>query len=332
MRVADVRLGIDEQPWAALPDSTLPGVQVGEQQHPGRPVATARGTAPAPRGQPGVEPCRVGGQLRLGVHHPVVGHDRQRTERVVGRQVDSPDRPEQVSDDDVLLGLGASAQLGPRDGTARAASRCRCAPSGPPPGPAGRCSNAYTSTAPRPPSAASPSASCRASLCCHATFNTTLRPSASVPGATHEQLPPGSNGSPGGPAPRAVSSSTRPGRGDTPPRRPAHVGGGHHVVGPADSPPRAAPASVGAARAAHRPPLLSCQLTHHQPQPRPRRGPRRWGSLPGQVRGLDQVLDRVVDRPGRPSRPRRRSASIIRPCASLRGPCSFQSATPACGS
>ena len=32
---------------------------------------------------------------------------------MVGRQVDGPDRPEQVGDDDVLLGLGASAQLRP---------------------------------------------------------------------------------------------------------------------------------------------------------------------------------------------------------------------------
>jgi len=32
---------------------------------------------------------------------------------VVGRQVDGPDRSEQVGDDDVLLGLRAGAQLGP---------------------------------------------------------------------------------------------------------------------------------------------------------------------------------------------------------------------------
>ena len=45
----------------------------------------------------------------------------------------------------------------------------------------------------------------------HATLSTTSRPSGPVPGATHEQLPPGSNGSPRSSPQRAASSATLPG-------------------------------------------------------------------------------------------------------------------------
>ena len=33
VRVADIRLGIDEQPWAALAGQHIAGMKVGEQQH-----------------------------------------------------------------------------------------------------------------------------------------------------------------------------------------------------------------------------------------------------------------------------------------------------------
>ena len=78
-----------------------------------------------------------------------------------------------------------------------------------------------------------PPASCRPRCACHATLSTTSRPSRSMPGATHEQLPPGSNGSSRFSPQRAVNSSTRSGSAASHcrPRRPARVGRGLQVFG-----------------------------------------------------------------------------------------------------
>ena len=77
---------------------------------------------------------------------------------MVGGQFDGPDRPQQVSDDDVLFGLGAPAQFGAGRHRSSSIAVVSISPSGSPTAcvTPGRCSNAYTSTAPWPASAAQP--------------------------------------------------------------------------------------------------------------------------------------------------------------------------------
>ena len=148
VRIADVGLGVDEQPRATLRGQHVAGVQIGEQQHVGSPVRdSSRNSARPSRASPASSRRGSAASAGFGEAHPLVRHGRQRTERVVGRQVDGPDRPQQVGDDDVLLGLGTSAQLGPwtapleehRRGVAVRADLGRFD---------AECSNAYTSTAP----------------------------------------------------------------------------------------------------------------------------------------------------------------------------------------
>ena len=196
------------------PDSTLPACRSVNSSTSVGPVRdSSRNSASPSRASPASSRSGSAAEPRLGVHHPVVGHHRQRTERVVRRQVDGPDRPEQVGDDDMLLGLGASAQLGP--GTApleqhRGGVGVAVRPTS---GPGGaRCSNTCTSTAPRPPSAASPSASCSASVCVprhleHDLASVAVR----CPARPTSSCRPARTARRGRSSQRAVSSSTRSG-------------------------------------------------------------------------------------------------------------------------
>ena len=85
VRVADVRLGIDQQPGRRSADSTLPACR-SVHKHPRR----ARVRQIAQQRQPvaseaGVEPGRVGGEASLRACDPTVGHHRERAERVAHR-------------------------------------------------------------------------------------------------------------------------------------------------------------------------------------------------------------------------------------------------------
>src|SRR4029079_14909488 len=86
---------------------------------------------PPLRGAPGGGCPPWGGEPRLGEQHPLVCHGRERTEGVIGGQVDGPDRPQQAGDDDVLLPLGTYAQLGPRTASLEEHRRGVAVPRGP---------------------------------------------------------------------------------------------------------------------------------------------------------------------------------------------------------